>query len=286
MGTNVLVYYVQHEAIKKFYAYYQNEDDSIATHLRNFKTMIAVIEHYRGDIFYDTSLIKHEKNNDRKKGVSEKTDRDYKQIVRDKKMVMAFLLSANKKMYGSLLNKLSDSYLFSMDVYPKTLNMAYELLVKHTNNQKTTQKPRQKKNDGKRSLPNVNTPSQNEEGNALTFAQSHELVPGTNGRVIAKIKCFKCNRYGHYADQCPLIEEDKQHHNDHSNTNEEQSEVETEFVQHMEEVMYSTLESDDDSVVVSFIHVMDAKAVGQIINVKKKPLVDILLVLFSTTAKC
>ena len=43
MGTNVSVYYAQHEAIKRFYAYYQNEDDSIATHLKNFKTMIAVV---------------------------------------------------------------------------------------------------------------------------------------------------------------------------------------------------------------------------------------------------
>ena len=62
MGTNDSVYYAQHEAIKTFYAYYQNEDDSIATHLKkNFKTMVAVVDHYGGDIFYDTSLINHEK---------------------------------------------------------------------------------------------------------------------------------------------------------------------------------------------------------------------------------
>ena len=63
--------------------------------------MVAVVEHYGGDIFYDTSLIKHEKINDKKHGLQEKSDKEYRQIVRDKKMGMAFLLSVNKKLYGS-----------------------------------------------------------------------------------------------------------------------------------------------------------------------------------------
>ena len=109
VGTNVSVYYAQHEAIKRFYSYYQNEDDSIATHLKNFKTMVAVVEHYGGDVFFDIGLIRHEKSSDKKKGADEKTDKEYRQIVRDRKMAMAFLLSANKKIYGSLLDKLSDS---------------------------------------------------------------------------------------------------------------------------------------------------------------------------------
>ena len=56
------MYYAQHEAIKSFYVYYQGEDDSIATHLKNFKTMIAAVEHYGGNIFYDEGLIKHERD--------------------------------------------------------------------------------------------------------------------------------------------------------------------------------------------------------------------------------
>ena len=77
-------------------------------------------------------------------------EKEYRQIVRDRKMAMAFLLSANKKIYGSLLDKLSDSYSFNIDVYPKTLNLAYELLVKHAGKHKPNQRTKQKKGDAKR----------------------------------------------------------------------------------------------------------------------------------------
>ena len=68
IGSNVSVYYAQHEAIKKFYAYYQNKEDSIATYLQNLKTMVAVVEHYGGDIIHEESLVNHEKENNKKMG--------------------------------------------------------------------------------------------------------------------------------------------------------------------------------------------------------------------------
>ena len=275
MGTNVSVYYAQHEAIKRFYAYYQGEEDSIATHLKNFKTLIAVVEHYGGDIFYDESLIKHEKDNDKSNDVIYRSDKEYKQLVRDRKMAMAFLLSANKKIYGTLLDKLSDSYSFNFDAYPKNLNSAYELLVKHAGNHRFSQKSKQKKNETKRTNSNKSTP-RHDDDNALTFAQSHELVAGNNGKIIAQIKCFRCNRYGHYADQCPIIEENEQHHNTHEDSNNSDGEVENEVVQHMQETELSS-ESDDDSIIVSFIHAMNSSVTSEETKREEKPSTEILL---------
>ena len=119
MGTNVSVYYAQHEAIKRFYAYFQNKEDNIATHWKTFKSMIAIVEHYSGNIFHDESLVNYEKEKDKKNGLPNRSNKEYQQLVRDQKMAMAFLLSANRKMYGSLLDKLSDSYSFNIDAYPK-----------------------------------------------------------------------------------------------------------------------------------------------------------------------
>ena len=164
-----------------------------------------------------------------------------------------------------------------MDVYPKTLNAAYELLVKHTSSHKLSQRFKQKKSEGKRTASSPKSNNHNEESNALTFAQSHEIVPGLNGKVIPKIKCFKCNKYGHYADQCPIINEEEQHHNDHDEDADEQQESEEEFVQHMEEASHSTFESDDDSVIVAFIHAMDSKVESVTADDKKAPSMDILL---------
>ena len=276
MGTNVSVYYAQHEAIKRFYTYYQNEEDNIATHLKNFKSMIAIVEHYGGDIFYDESLADYEREMDKKNGQTTRSDKEYQQLVRDRKMAMAFLLSANRKKYGTLLDKLSDSFSFNMDVYPKTLNQAYELLVKHTSSQKPFQKHRPKKSEGKRQTTNTSSTKQNDEGNALTFAQSHELVAGNNGKVIAKIKCFRCNRYGHYADQCPLIEEEEQHHNMHEGPSDDNGEESDQMVQHMREVSDSS-DSDDDSVIVSFIHAMNEESTNQGAENQHAPSTDILL---------
>lgn len=45
MDTNVSIYYTQHKAIKKFYEYYQGEEEDIATQLKMFKVMIAVVGH-------------------------------------------------------------------------------------------------------------------------------------------------------------------------------------------------------------------------------------------------
>ena len=33
------------------------------------------------------------------------------------------------------------------------------------------------------------------------------MVPGINGKIIAKIKCFEYNKNGHYTDQCPTRQE-------------------------------------------------------------------------------
>ena len=186
MGTNVSVYYAQHEAVKRFYVYYQGEDDSIATHLKNFKSMIAVIKYYGGDIFYDESLIKHERDNDKRNGISYQSNKEFTQIVRDRKMAMAFLLSANKKTYGHLLDKLTDLYLFNLDAYQKTLNSAYELLIKHAGSQKSFQMSKQKRYETKQMNTSTSTSKQSDEGYTLTFAQSHELVAGNNWKTIAR----------------------------------------------------------------------------------------------------
>ena len=39
--------------------------------------------------------------------------------------------------------------------------------------------------------------------NGFQFVQEEELVPGTDGRVIVRITCFRCQRSGHFSDMCP-----------------------------------------------------------------------------------
>jgi len=61
------------EANADFYTYNQGEFDSPAQHLKNFKNLIAVVEHYGGTMFYDKRIIAYEKAMDKTNGKSEAT---------------------------------------------------------------------------------------------------------------------------------------------------------------------------------------------------------------------
>ena len=39
--------------------------------------------------------------------------------------------------------------------------------------------------------------------------QQEELVPGTNEKVHALIKCHRCNKFGHYLSPCPETKENQ-----------------------------------------------------------------------------
>ena len=36
------------------------------------------------------------------------------------------------------------------------------------------------------------------------------IVLGSNGRAVERIECWKCHKYGHFADSCPEIVEGEQ----------------------------------------------------------------------------
>ena len=145
------------------------------------------------------------------------------------------------------------------------------------------QRPKQKKSETKKVSTSQSTSSQNEEGNALTFAQSLGLVAGTNGRVITKIKCFKCNQYSHYADQCPIIDNNnEQHHDTRESAGESEEEVQNKVLQHMQETHDVTSESENNSVIVSFIHTMKNSKDDETNKNTKIPSLDILLDTWST----
>ena len=61
---------------------------------------------------------KHESDDNKKKGIPDRGDKEYKQIIRDRKMTLALLLSTNKRLYGSLFYKLSGTYFFKTLTYP------------------------------------------------------------------------------------------------------------------------------------------------------------------------
>ena len=68
MDTKTSVYDALDDAKALYYTYKQDVNDSNAKHLvRNFKSIVAVIEHQGGTMFADDALLTHEREMDEHK---------------------------------------------------------------------------------------------------------------------------------------------------------------------------------------------------------------------------
>ena len=131
--TNTSVYDAMDEATLMYYSYKQAPSgESNAKYLRNFKGIVAAIEHLGGAMFTDDALVDYKTELDKlATGVKDRTDEEKKLCVREKMMGIA-LLKRSKDSNRSLLQAIRDQHAFGMDVYPKTLHDEHELLESHS----------------------------------------------------------------------------------------------------------------------------------------------------------
>ena len=174
--------------------------------MRHFKDLVSSVEYHGGDIFFDKDMMENEIREDEKNNISKTTPEGYRNRTIEKSKAVAFIKSANRKIYGRLSNNICDLQSFKIDVYPKTLAEAYEMLSAHTvhSNMGTLIK-------GKREAKSTNNGTttkapNNESTNTSSAGRSYlqtEVVPGTDGRTITHITCYNCGKKGHYTNNCP-----------------------------------------------------------------------------------
>ena len=131
INDNISPYEALHDAKVKLYTYQQRDDETLAEHVRNFKDLVAVVDYYGGDPFYDKRMTEKEMNKDKEKGVLLRTAAEYKKMVTDQAKAVALLRSACRKKYGRLMSNIYDQYSFKIDVYPNNITEAYDLLSTH-----------------------------------------------------------------------------------------------------------------------------------------------------------
>ena len=132
MDTNTSVYDALDNAKMVYYTYKQDVNESNAKHLRNFKSIVAAIEHQGGQLFANDALYNHKGDLDALQvGVKDRTE-DKKMICVREKMIGIALLKRGKIKYEKLIQAIRDQHAFSVDVYPKMLHDAYRLLESHS----------------------------------------------------------------------------------------------------------------------------------------------------------
>jgi hypothetical protein len=142
----------------------QGPQEGVAKYYKRFKISADVLGGHWGD-FNPSNLAKD--------GVT-------KEEAQDRLLARAFLMGADKRRFGSLVEEYNNSYIAGTDKYPKSLEATVRLL---SNYQDSNSGPG-KSLDGK------------ETGLGASFAQKGK-------RDLSKIQCHSCKEYGHYASNCP-----------------------------------------------------------------------------------
>ena len=193
---NTSIYDSLHEAKVKFYRYQQADDETLAEHMRNFKDLYHSIEYHGGDVFFDKDMIEFEMQEDVKNSVDKATPKEYRMRVMEKAKAVAFIKSASRKTYGKLLNSIREQHSFKIDVYPKTLADAYEMLSAHTNhgnsNSNKAKKDNKTNNNAGQNGGRNGGGGTSTTGVTSTSYLQTDVVTGTDGRTIDHIMCYSC----------------------------------------------------------------------------------------------
>jgi hypothetical protein len=167
-------------------------------YLKEYQSLVQVLEHYGAAIGAKGPYIESAKDKLRTSLLSTVAPQElHKRALAAAKLqtiAIGFMKRADKRRYGGLWSKLENNFTRGQDHYPADFTNAYNLLL----NYKAALGPRQ--------CPPRRDQTDDEETTGVSFLQDSSLIPSTNGKRHLALKCFNCNKKGHYAGSCPDAE--------------------------------------------------------------------------------
>jgi hypothetical protein len=183
-----------HAAYNNYYAYRQGGDRPLHEYLKDYQSLIQVLEHYGAklgaegpDIASITSKIKEKEP----KLPPEKLHQRALQAAKQRFVAVGFIRHSCRRRYGGLVNELENNFTRGVDQFPDDLTGAHSLLL----NYKAPPAPQQRlTSDDQKDEP---------EASGVTLLQNAPSTPGRDGRKFDEIKYYHRNTMGHYANSCP-----------------------------------------------------------------------------------
>jgi hypothetical protein len=171
-----------HESKQRFYQCTQGKYLTAAQYLEKFQNIVDVIEQTGGSVGVDPgieSALITEKGMDATKMSADEVEEN-KKDAQGRYLAVAFLLGADRNRYGKMVEDLENDFLQGQNNYPRTLTAAYHLLTNWKQDPRNLMRPFGPVNDG------------------LAFANDGR-------RDKSNITCHKCNKKGHYANECTEV---------------------------------------------------------------------------------
>jgi Zinc knuckle len=156
------------DSLRRLTAINQGTGETVANYYKRFSAVAEVMTTQWGD-FYPPKLAGGTAADDIAKS-------------NDKLLARIFLTGSDKKRYGKLMEDLNNAYIGGKDNYPESLDATLNLLT-HYQDYQVGYGKHMANSDDKLTM--------------TSFAQKGKA------RQLDRIRCFKCNEYGHMKHDCP-----------------------------------------------------------------------------------
>jgi hypothetical protein len=172
------------KALRKFANFHQDKNNNSQEYYQRYKNQVEVAEHCGVDIGVDLEVIEETLQELGLTMASSTPDqvKVAKEVSREEYLACAFLLGADRKRYGKLMEDTENVYIQKDDKYPKTLVEAYNLLIHWKQDPKNLMQVLGSTNDG------------------IAFTNlCDEAKPIKD---CSHIMCYNCGKKGHYSSTC------------------------------------------------------------------------------------
>ena len=172
----------------------QRQEQSANNYLEALKSRSDTIKYHGGTLVLNPTLAPENMD-----GGTRYTDEERMKIARNCTLAAALIRGSDPTRYVTLVVDLANQYSKGKDQYPRDRTSVFSLQV----NYRTPTNAMRSRNNNNSVNATCRASIARKIAPCMTFAQRTSVTPGTNGITYEGVACYRCNKTGHYAMDCP-----------------------------------------------------------------------------------